>query len=137
MLSKKLIVLFMILTPTCFHAVANNPIQKQSKKPEVLVSTYERLENGQYKQSFEIYAESSAVGYTLEEAKLAAYSKLVPDLVAKTQNIHSYVGSSNFQGVITERGRNQIAGQTYISGYWEMKDSIYEYTLEIMVSNDK
>lgn len=85
-----------------------------------------------------IYARSYGFGETLEEAKLDAINKIVPQLVHKTQDIpgamHSYMSAN---GIETGEGIDNIAGKTLIQGYWEMKDGKYIYRLEFLIDNTK
>ena len=85
-----------------------------------------------------IYARSYGFGETLEEAKLDAINKIVPQLVHKTQDIpgamHSYMSAN---GIETGEGIDNIAGEMVLQGYWELKEEKYVYRLEFLIDNTK
>ena len=87
-------------------------------------------------QAFTIYARGTGCGYTLESAKSAAFSSIMPKLINKTLDIPvSIQNIQGLNGVETGEGMDKLAAETLIQGYWELKDGVYKYTVEIILKN--
>lgn len=97
-----------------------------------------RVEVNKNDTMFNIYVMASGSGYTLEAAKSAAISNIMPQLIEKTKDLpgssEAYMGVN---GIGEGEGVSQIAGKTLITSHWTLKDGIYHYSLEFIVDNSR
>lgn len=103
-----------------------------------VVKAEESLVNVQTSENaLSIYAKSIGVGETLEEAKLDAYNKVLPQLISKTQGAIPAVHESyRVNEVESAQGiENLKVDKMIIEGYWELKDGKYQYQLELLIDN--
>ncbi len=88
---------------------------------------------------FKVYAHGVGSGYTLEAAKSAAINDIMPLLINKTLYIGTFreeVKDKNGNTII-DKGKTQILAEIFIDGRWEFKDDLYEYTITLLMKNDK
>lgn len=85
---------------------------------------------------FNIYVEAHGNGYTLESAKSAAISNIMPQLIEKTKDLPGIIQHSmSSNGIETGEGACQIAAKTLVRSYWKLEDGIYHYTIKLLVDN--
>lgn len=81
-----------------------------------------------------IYAKGIGSGNSLEAAKLDAINKVLPQLISKTLNVPgSYQSHMSVNGVETAEGIDNIAGKTFMQGYWKLEDGKYTYKIELLI----
>lgn len=126
----------MVCATACVSAVADNSKQSQDSKSDVKVEGFSMTNLDDHKQTFKINAESTGYGSTLESAKADAYSKLLPELIGKTQSIGTNMTESvSRNGIIEAKGYEEMNAETSIKGSWVMKDTIYCYKLHLFLKN--
>ena len=87
---------------------------------------------------FNIYLAAHGNGYTLESAKSAAISTIVPQLIEKTKDLPGSIQQSmSTNGIEKGEGACTIAAKTLIQSYWKLEDGIYHYTIKLIVENSR
>ncbi len=130
MISKRFIILLIAVVAAFTQVVAQDRPCANNQNPYVSVS---KKAIDDYKQEFEIYAESIGTGATFEAAKADAYNKLLPELLAKAQNIGTViVETQSYDDFVTERGLEEIIAKARIATSWELNEGVYCYTLRLV-----
>ena len=115
----------------CFPVVINAQDEGKISSPVVLVEKYQ--------DAYQILAEGEGVGPTLEFAKFAAINSILPQLVCETGNLPG-VSKQNLMSMndkVMGQGIDRMAAQTRIEGYWQLEDSVYRYTIKLMMKSEK
>ena len=114
----------------CFPVVINAQDEGKISSPVVLVD--------KYNDAYQILAEGEGVGPTLEFAKFAAINSILPQLVCETGNLPgaSIQNIISRDGVVKGQGIDRILAKASIEGYWQLEDSVYRYTIKLMMRNE-
>ena len=87
---------------------------------------------------FNIYLAAHGKGYTLESAKSAAISTIMPQLIEKTKDLPGSIQQNmNVNGIQTGEGACTIAAKTLIQSFWKLEDGIYYYTIQLIVDKSR
>ena len=129
MIENRIVILCLIVAAICLQVKADDAKQDKPNRTtaEVAVSQSDEL--------YEVYAHGYGCGYTLETAKTAAMNSIMPQLIQKTMNIGAMTSYMTSGGITTGKGFDQVAGKIMVQGYWELKDDIYQYTIELLIRN--
>ena len=119
-----------LCTMICLPIMANAQNEGNSSSPVVLVD--------KYNDAYRIFAKGEGVGPTLEFAKFAAINSILPQLVCETSNLPgaSIQNIISRDGVVKGQGIDRILAKTSIEGYWQLEDSVYRYTIKLMMRNE-
>ena len=119
-----------LCTMICLPIMANAQNEGKISSPVVLVD--------KYNDAYQILAEGEGVGPTLEFAKFAAINSILPQLVCETSNLPgaSIQNIMSMNDKVMGQGIDRMAAQTRIEGYWQLEDSVYRYTIKLMMRNE-